>query len=107
MDVKRCGHEESLLTDGDTNKFLQNSIHLAKQNRSNSPGENNCSCTVEPEADWRSALDLYDKVARLPLENTSIQGYSKWQLWSEMVTFQLKRYFFSMYSIYENSVPGP
>ncbi len=87
--------------------ILQNSIHLAKPNRSNSHGENNFSCTMEPEADWRSALDLYEKVAQLPFKNMSVQGYSKWQLWSEMVTFQLKRYFFGIQFTNENSGPGP
>jgi hypothetical protein len=105
--VEDCGHEESLLTYGDKNTFLQNSIHLVTQNRSNSPGENNCSRTVEPEEDWRSALDPYEKVAQLPFEDISVQGYCKWQLCSEMVTFQLKRYLFSKHSVYENPGPGP
>jgi hypothetical protein len=36
-------------------------------------GENNCSYAVEFEADWACSVDLYQKVAQLPFQSTSVE----------------------------------
>jgi hypothetical protein len=37
------------------------------------PDENICSCAEESEADWAYAVDLFEKVAQLPFQSTSVQ----------------------------------
>ncbi len=53
--------------------FLNNGL----QGSFSPPGENNCSCAVESVADSANEVDLFEKVAQLPFQSTSVQGLSK------------------------------
>ncbi len=48
-------------------------------------------------------VDLYEIVAQLPLQSTIVQGLPKQQPWAKKMTFQLKRYIFSVHTNFKNS----